>query len=366
MKLRALSNKCYLNSGESCISRTPDAYGTKDRTRSLSAARIRGEHTVLQHKEQTLAIYLTGSIAYDRIMNFPGRFTDSILPDQIHNLNVSFFIDNLQEKLGGNAGNIAYTLMLLGEHPCILATAGKDFTRYREALESHGISTRGVTVLEDQLTASAYITTDRANNQITAFHAAAMMTPSTWFPPELDPARDIALIGPSNPDDMKRHPASYREKGVRYIYDPAQQLPVLSAGELLDAIGGCWLLVGNDYEIQLIMNTTGRTKQELLALTGAGIITTLGEKGCLVEEKNAKARAIPAVPVKAVADPTGAGDAFRSGLIKGVVLGQSLTEAARLGSTCASFCIEHAGTQGHSFTLEEFFQRHSSTYGRSE
>ncbi len=302
-------------------------------------------------------------MAYDRIMNFQGRFTDAILPNQIHNLNVSFHIDSLQEKLGGNAGNIAYTLTLLGERPFIIATAGKDFARYREELEKRGLPLEGIRVLDDEFTASAYITTDMVNNQITAFHAAAMNFPSLWFPEKPDPKKDIALIGPSNPGDMNRHPAMYREKGVRYVYDPAQQLPVLGGEQLLDAIGGAYLLVGNDYEIQLIINTTGRTLAELVGLTAAGVIITLGEKGSMLRSKDGQETMVPAVPVSGVVDPTGAGDAYRSGLIKGIVLEQPLDECARLGSTCAAFCIEQAGPQGHYFTLDEFFRRHSSAYG---
>ena len=298
-------------------------------------------------------------------MNFPGKFTDSILPDQIHNLNVSFYIDSLDEKPGGNAGNIAYTLNLLGERSIIVGTAGRDFDRYAAVLEERGLSLEGVTRLEDQLTASAYIMTDQVNNQITGFHAAAMMTPSAYDFPSLDPERDIALIGPSNPDDMNRHPALYREKGVRYIYDPSQQLPVLTGGQLIAAIEGAYLLVGNDYEIQMIVNSTGRTKAELLDMTGRGIITTLGENGSLISEKGAQEVAIPAVPISQVADPTGAGDAYRAGLIKGLLLDQPLAECARLGATCAAFCIEQSGTQGHDFSIDDLFRRHSSAFGNS-
>ena len=312
-----------------------------------------------------MSIYLTGSLAYDRIMNFPGKFTDSILPDQIHNLNVSFYIDSLDEKLGGNAGNIAYTLNLLGERSIVVGAGGRDFDRYAAVLEERGLSLEGIRRMDDQLTASAYIMTDQVNNQITGFHAAAMMFPSTYDFPNLDPEGDIALIGPANPEDMNSHPALYREKGVRYIYDPSQQLPVLSSDQLLGAIEGAYLLVGNDYEIQLIMNSTGRSKEELVRMTARGIITTLGEQGSLVTEKDAEEeRPVPAVPVSQVLDPTGAGDAYRAGLIKGILLGQPLVECARLGATCAAFCIERPGTQGHDFSIEDFFRRHSSAFGK--
>lgn len=296
-------------------------------------------------------------------MNFPGRFADSILPDQIHNLNVSFFIDRFQEKLGGNAGNIAYTLSLLGEQSLIVATVGRDFAPYQEHLDGLGLSLEGIRQLEDEVTASAYIMTDRSSNQITAFHAAAMMTPSSYDFPRLDPAEDIALIGPSNMDDMVRHPRIYRQKGIRYIYDPAQQLPVLPARQLLEAIAGAWLVVGNDYEVQLIANITGLSHARIAAMTGLGLIWTCGEQGAHVLTPDGKEQQLPALPVASVRDPTGAGDAYRAGLIKGLLLKQSLPEAARLGATCASFCIESEGTQGHTFTLDEFFRRHSAAFG---
>jgi adenosine kinase len=312
-----------------------------------------------------VAIYISGSLAYDRIMNFPGKFTDSILADQIHNLNVSFFIDSLQEQWGGNAGNIDYTLSLLAERPVIVATAGKDFGRYAEHLQQMGLPLDGIRQIDFDLTAGAYIMTDQSNNQITGFHAAAMMTPSTYDFPHLKPEEDIALIGPSNPDDMGNHPRLFKEKGIRYIYDPAQQLPILSSQQILESISGAWLLIGNDYEIQLIMNKTERSKEELVALTAMGLITTYGEKGSVVTPKDGEECQIDAVPVNSVLDPTGAGDAYRAGLIKGIVLGQPLEDAAQLGSTCAAYCIESEAPQGHYFTLDDFFRRHSEAFGMS-
>ena len=189
------------------------------------------------------------------------------------------------------------------------------------------------------------------------------MTPCSYSFPRLEPAADIALIGPSNLSDMREHPRVYRERGVRYIYDPAQQLPVLTREDLLAAVEGCFLLVGNDYEIQLIMNMTGLDKKTLLGMTRGGIVVTLGEKGSLVTEKNGTETAIPALPVSSVQDPTGAGDAYRSGLIKGLARGASLVESARLGAVCSAFCIEKTGTQGHTFTREEFLRRYAATFG---
>ena len=310
-----------------------------------------------------MAIYISGSMAYDRIMNFPGKFTDSILPDQLHNLNVSFFIDRLDEKLGGNAGNITHSLFLLGERPYVVGSLGKDGGRYLQLFEDRGLPIEGLNVLDSELTASAYISTDQSNNQITAFHAAAMMTPSGYTFPHLNPQKDWGIICPSNLDDMKIHPRIYQEKGVRYIYDPSQQIPVLGKDDMLAAIKGAYLLAGNDYEIQLIQNSTGLNKKELLSLTTAGIITTLGEKGSLVTHKDGQEVHVGVVKVKGIVDPTGAGDAYRAGLLKGLCQGFDLVESAKLGATCAAYCIEEYGTQEHNFSLEAFQLRHLASFG---
>lgn len=313
-----------------------------------------------------MSIYLTGSLAYDRLMRFSGKFAESILPDQIHSLSVSFLIDHFEEKLGGNAGNIAYSLYLLGEKPVIVASAGKDFGPYLTVLQERGLPTHGISVYEDQFTAGCYITTDLVNNQITAFHAAALMVPSGFAFPALNPQADIGIICPSNPHDMTAHPAYYQEHNIPYIYDPAQQLPVLSGSDLLAAIPGCLLLMGNDYEINLIVEKTGRTLAELLQMTTGGIIRTLGEKGSLVSHKDGTQTSVAAVPVKEVRDPTGGGDAYRAGVLKGLVRGESFAVAARLGAVCAAYCIEVSGPQAHTFTQAEFDARYLAAFGNEQ
>ena len=311
-----------------------------------------------------MAIYITGSLAYDRIMNFPGKFSESILADHLHILNVSFFIDKLDENFGGNAGNIAYSLHLLGEKPVIVATAGKDFERYRQTLSFYELPLHAIREIPEMLTASAYIITDQANNQITAFHAAALMEPSDYTFPELNAATDMALIGPANPGDMIDHPRLYKEKGVRYIFDPAQQLPILAGADLRECIDGAYLLIGNDYEISLISEKTGCSLEALVAMTRRGVIITYGEEGSKVLEKGQEPVSIPALPIAGVVDPTGAGDAYRSGLIRGLVANLPLPVCARLGATCAAYCIEHKGPQEHSYTPAAFKARYEATFGR--
>ena len=311
-----------------------------------------------------MAVYITGSLAYDRIMNFPGKFSESILADHLHILNVSFFIDKLDENFGGNAGNIAYSLHLLGEKPVIVATAGKDFERYRQTLSRYALPLHAIREIPEMLTASAYIITDQANNQITAFHAAALMEPSNYAFTGLNPTEDMALIGPANPGDMVNHPKLYKEKGVRYIYDPAQQLPVLKGSDLLECIDGAYILIGNDYEISLIAEKTGCSLEALVGLTRRGVIVTYGEEGSKVFEKGQEPEIIPALPISGVVDPTGAGDAYRSGLIRGLVAGLPLPECARLGATCSAYCIERKGPQEHTFTMTAFEERYEATFGR--
>ncbi len=306
-----------------------------------------------------MSIYISGSLAYDRIMNFPGKFSDHILPDKIHILNVCFLIDRLEEKRGGTAGNIAYSLALLGEKPKILATVGKDFGRYAKEFEELGLPMDGIRQLNDQFTAGAYITTDQSDNQITGFNPAAMNHPCGYTFHGVSP-KDLAIVSPGNLDDMVGLPQTFRTRGIRYIFDPGQQITALSAEAMLSCIKGAYILVANDYELELIMQATGRTKADLLTMTDC-IITTLGEQGSTID--NGNLTMVEAVPAQKVLDPTGAGDAYRAGLLKGLAQGLDILGAARLGATCASFCVEQYGTQEHTFDTETFTARHQATFG---
>ena len=306
-----------------------------------------------------MSIYVAGSLAFDRIMSFNGAFADHILADKLHILNVSFLIDGLVEKRGGCAGNIAYTLSLMGEKPLILATVGKNFSEYGEFLQKHGLSLEGVRVMKDEFTASCTLITDKDNNQINGFHPAAMGFPCEYAFPHADASADWGIVSPGNLGDMKVLPRLFREKGIRYIYDPGQQIPALSGDDLLDAITGSALLVTNDYELEMICKTTRRTRAELRALTG-GVITTLGEQGATID--NGEQGAVGVAAPETVADPTGAGDSIRSGLLKGLIHGLDVPAAARLGATCASYCIEKHGTQEHAFTYDTFAARHRAAF----
>ncbi|NVL90377.1 MAG: carbohydrate kinase family protein [Desulfobacterales bacterium] len=308
-----------------------------------------------------MQIFISGSLAYDRIMDFPGRFSDHILPDKIHVLNVCFMVNGLNEKFGGTAGNIAYNLALLGERPLILATAGKDFDNYETWLNEHSLSLKGIRRIADELTAGAYITTDQADNQITGFNPGAMKYPSLYEFDGTEPQKALPIVAPGNLEDMLIYTRNYKKRKIEYIFDPGQSIPNWSGDLLIEMLTSSSLLVSNDYELEMIMRATKMKKAELLRYTG-GIITTLGENGSLVCSRDQEVK-ISAARASQVQDPTGAGDAYRAGLIKGLVVGKSLPEAARMGATCASYAVECHGTQEHRFSEEEFWARYHANFG---
>jgi len=301
-------------------------------------------------------IYISGSIAYDRIMDFPGSFADYILPEKIHVLNVCFNVTSLTEKFGGTAGNIAYSLGLLGERPVIIATIGKDHSQYFSWLRQNGLSTDGIEIVPEEFTAGAYITTDKADNQITGFNPGAMKKATSFDLSSADPDNSVVLIAPGNLEDMIGYAATCRKMGIRYICDPGQSLTLWTGEQLRDWIKGAMMLITNDYELEVIMKVTGLQKKELLGLTDM-IITTLGEHGSLISG-NGKTLQVPPAKVSEVLDPTGAGDAYRAGLVKGISLGKDLETAARMGAVAATYAIEKYGTQEHHYTYEDFVARY--------
>jgi adenosine kinase len=300
-------------------------------------------------------IVVCGSLAYDRIMDFPGHFSDHILPDKIHAINVCFQVNGIQEKFGGTAGNIAYALKLMGENPVISAAIGHDYQRYFDWLAKNGLSIENIKIIEDEFTAGAYITTDKADNQITGFNPGAMRYSSNMDFDQFDPDKTLVIVSPGNLDDMINYPRVCKAKRFDYIIDHGQSLPMLDAKDLIQAIEGCHILICNDYELELIMSKTELDEGELLERAGA-IIVTMGELGSRVYTPDGEIR-IPAAKPKQVVDPTGAGDAYRGGLISGLLRGKDIEESARMGSACASFAVECYGTQSYSFTAKEFEER---------
>ncbi len=309
-----------------------------------------------------MQIFVSGSLAYDRIMDFPGRFVDHILPEKIHILNVCFMVNGLTERFGGTAGNIAYNLALLGEKPVILATAGKDFGPYRDWLTKLGLPLAGIKEIPQEFTAGAYITTDRADNQITGFNPGAMKHRSEYKFDGVDPAATLAIVAPGGLEDMLAYTRAYRTRGVPYIFDPGQSIPAWPGDDLQEMASGALALIVNDYELEMFRQKTGLEENELLKLTPL-LITTRGEKGsCLLTA--AGQEDVPAVFASQVLDPTGAGDAYRAGLLKGLALRLSWSEAARMGAVLASFCVELQGTQEHQVEAYQFWARYQQNFGQ--
>ena len=300
-------------------------------------------------------IIVSGSLAYDRIMDFPGHFSDHILPEKIHSINVCFQVNGMKEKFGGTAGNIAYALKLMGETPVISAAIGQDYQRYFDWLAKNGLSIENIKIIADEFTAGAYITTDKADNQITGFNPGAMRYSSELDFAQFKPSKIMLIVSPGNLDDMTNYPRACKKKKIDYIFDPGQSLPMLDAKDVLQAIEGCRILICNDYELELIMSKTEMGEGELLEMAKA-VIVTMGEMGSRVCTKTGGIR-IPAAKAKQVLDPTGAGDAYRGGLISGLLRGKDIKESARMGSACASFAVESYGTQSYSFTAKEFEER---------
>jgi adenosine kinase len=307
-------------------------------------------------------VIVSGSLAYDRIMNFPGYFSDHILPEKIHVLNVCFQVDGMKEKFGGTAGNIAYALTLMGERSSISATIGHDYHTYFEWLAKNGITTEHIKIIGDEFTASAYITTDQADNQITGFNPGAMKYSSALNFDAL-PAKDtLVVVSPGNLDDMVTYPRACKARGIDYIFDPGQSLPMLDKKDLVEAVEGARILIANDYEIDLAMSKTGLNGEALVRRVGA-VVVTLGERGSKIFTRDREI-SIPAAEPRTVEDPTGAGDAYRGGLISGLVRGRDIELCAWLGSVCGSFAVESYGTQEYRFTPEEFESRFNHYCGK--
>jgi adenosine kinase len=308
-----------------------------------------------------MRIFVSGSLAFDRIMDFPGRFVDHILPEKIHILNVCFMVNGLTERFGGTAGNIAFNLSLLGEQPVIVATAGRDFGPYRERLAQLGLPLTGIKEIAEEFTAGAYITTDLADNQITGFNPGAMKHASVYGFDGLDPAVALAIVAPGNLEDMLAYTRFYQGRGVRYIFDPGQSIPAWGGDDLKGMANGALALIVNDYELEMFRQKTSLDIPGILKLAPY-LITTRGEEGSLVQTDQGLDD-VPAVPPSRVLDPTGAGDAYRAGLLKGLVLGLGWPEAARMGAVLASFCVAQQGTQEHRLELSEFWERYRENFG---
>jgi adenosine kinase len=306
-------------------------------------------------------IFISGSLAYDRIMDFPGHFADHILPDKIHLLNVCFNINSLVEKFGGTAGNIAYSLAALGEKPYIVATSGEDFFRYEAWLKKLDLPMKYIKSIPGVFTAGAYITTDLDDNQITAFNPGAMAFEADLPALEDGFAQSTIFIGPGNKTDMMGFAEKARQAKVPFYFDPGQSLNIWNGNELREAVTGALCFISNDYELSMFKQMTHWSMQDLYKAVEV-VITTRGPEGAILDLKGEKLL-IPAVPVDQVLDPTGAGDAFRAGILKARKLNFPWDVACQMGVTVASFSVEHHGTQEHKFDWKTFCTRYESAFG---
>ena len=305
-------------------------------------------------------ILVSGSMAYDRIMDFSGRFSDHILPDQLDNINISLLVDSLTEHIGGTAGNIAYSLSLLGEKPRILATMGRDYHRYFEWLDKCGISTDDIRIVEDELTAGAYITTDLNSNQFTGFNPGAMKQQAGFSYAGVNASDAMAIVGPGNLADMMEFTAKNNDLGIYSIFDPGQSLPIWEPEALSRCIGQSNMLICNEYELGMITNSTGLSQRELAGLVDH-VVVTLGSEGAEFHSQGVSER-VPVVSTHAV-DPTGAGDAFRGGLIKGLAHGAGIKRAVQMGAVCGYYAVQVNGTQTYRYTQAEYDAKLRECFG---
>ena len=300
-------------------------------------------------------ILLTGSVAYDYLMTFPGLFKEQILPERLESISLSFLVESMSRQRGGVAPNIAYSMALLGTHPRVMATVGEDFEEYRAWLEAKGVDTTLMKVVPGVYTASFFATTDQTNAQIASFYPGAMGYASSQSLKELPSKPELILVSPNEPGAMTKFAAEARELKIPYLYDPSQQVLRLDGKELARDMEGAQFLFCNDYEFGLISKKTGWSLDQILEHVNILVITR-GKDGADLYADNDTVH-IPTVPEREMVDPTGVGDSFRGGFLAGYSRGFNWKLCGEIGSLAAVYCLERNGPQSHSYTREEFVQR---------
>jgi len=309
-----------------------------------------------------LRIIVTGSIAYDYIMSFPGVFSDHILPAKIDVLSVSFLVDSLRRESGGCAANIAYTLALLGEQPACMATVGHDFDDDLARLAGHGVDTSLIERVDGESTSSFFVSTDSTGCQIASFYVGAMGAADRLSFHDVA-TQDVAaaIISPNAPAAMEKYVAECQTLGIPYVYDPSQQIVRLSAEAIVEGIAGSRIFIANEYEFELIHSKTGLDVEDVKDLAGTLIITR-GKSGSIVRRGN-DVHTIPVALPTAEVDPTGVGDAYRAGVLFGMLHDLSWPTAGRVGALAATYSLEAVGTQNHAFSIAEFLARYAGAFG---
>jgi adenosine kinase len=303
---------------------------------------------------------ICGSLAFDKIMQFQGRFAETLMADHMHKVNVSFLVPTLRTEFGGCSANIAYNLNMLGGDPLIMATIGQDGGEYLERFEQLGIPTRAIRKIAGAYTAQCFVTADLDNNQINAFHPGAMQFSHENKVADCGPLR-VAIIAPDGREGMLKHATDCAAQKVPFMFDPGQQLPMFSGAELLDFIDKASYVAANDYEFEMLMDRTGLSLADIAARLDA-LIVTRGDKGSEIYAQGERFD-IPCVPAPAVVDPTGCGDAYRAGLLYGIANGFDWPTTGRLASLLGSIKIAHQGGQNHVFTAAGIAERFEKEFG---
>ncbi len=309
-----------------------------------------------------MSVVVTGSIAFDNIMDFPGYFHEHILADKIHMLNVSFLVETMKKQRGGTGGNVAYTLALLGSHPLLYGSVGPDFAEYDRQIQAVGVDTSHIIAVSDHYTATCYITTDRDNNQITGFYPGAMGADATLSLAPLGlGASDLVVLSPTEPASMTRFAQECQAATIPYVYVPAQQIIRLSAEDLQTGIAGARAIIANDYEFEMMHNKTGLTAADMLR-HAAIVVTTKGADGSIIRTRDGEWN-IPVAQPTAVLDPTGAGDAYAAGFVHGLTHNFDMASSGRIAALAAVYVIEQYGTQAHHYTRDAFAARYAENFG---
>jgi len=312
-----------------------------------------------------MAIVCTGSVAYDYLMKFPGYSKDHILSENLETLSLSFLVESLSRVRGGIAPNIAYTLALLGEQkPIVFATVGEDFSDYRVWLEKNGVETKYIQTIEGDFTASFFANTDLANSQIASFYPGAMEKAKDYSLYELGFIPEILIISPNDPDAMIRYVEECITLKIPYVYDPSQQIVRMDGADIRRGVEKANSLFVNEYEFQLLLKHTGLTKENIIKILKYMVITQ-GKNGSTIFAENQEFF-VPVAEVAQIVDPTGVGDAFRGGFLRGYQLGLDWETCGKMGSVAAAFCLEVRGTQSHHYSVDEFLNRYTENFGESK
>ncbi|HET9702436.1 MAG TPA: carbohydrate kinase family protein [Vicinamibacterales bacterium] len=310
-----------------------------------------------------MKLIVTGSIAFDYLMQFPGKFTEHFLPEHMHRVSLSFLVDSMDKRRGGCGPNIAYTIALLGERPYLMATAGQDFGDYKAWLDAVNIDTSLVKVIDGKFCASFFCSTDNHANQIASFYTGAMANAGELSMRTVAGIKDaLVIVSPNDPEGMVQYAEECAAMGVKYIWDPGQQCARMESTQLASGVTGAFMVIVNDYEMELLRQKTGMSEADILKHAPL-LVVTKGEQGCSIHTRDG-VEDVPAVRPDRIADPTGVGDAFRGGFMKGLAMGAPYGVCARIGSVAATYALEHLGGTSHAYTWNEFAARYEQHFGK--